>query len=47
MGLEERMINTGRRVALSGPDSAAIAEEWIEVVKRNQSMLPIDEKLVG
>jgi len=39
MGLEARM-KTGRRVALRGPDSAAIAQEWTNVAKQYQSMLP-------
>jgi hypothetical protein len=47
MGLEERMIKTGRRVALSGPDSAAIAEEWMKIAKEYRSLLPVDENLVG
>ena len=47
MGLEEHMIKTGRRVALSGPDSATIAEEWMEVVKEYRSLLPVDEHPVG
>ena len=47
MGLEEQMIKTGRRVALCGPDSAAIAEEWMKVAEQYRSILPADEKLVG
>ena len=47
MGLEERMIKTGRRVALSGPDSATIAEEWMKIAKEYRSLLPVDEDLVG
>jgi len=47
MGLEEHMINTGRRVALRGPDPAAIADEWIKVARQYQSMLPVDESPVG
>ena len=47
MGLEEHMIKTGRRVALSGPDSAAIAGEWMKIAKEYQSLLPVDENLVG
>lgn len=47
MGLEEQMIKTGRRVALGGPDTAAIAEEWMKVAEQYRSMLPADEKLVG
>jgi hypothetical protein len=42
MGLEARM-KTGRRVALRGPDSAAIAQEWTNVAKQYQSMLPDDD----
>lgn len=44
MGLEGHMIKTGRRVALSGPDSAAIAEEWIKVARQYRSMLPPDDE---
>jgi hypothetical protein len=40
-GLEARM-KTGRRVALRGPDLAAVAQEWSEVAKQYQSMLPDD-----
>ena len=47
MGLEEQMIKTGRRVTLSGPNSAIIAEEWNKAAKRYQSMLPVDENPVG
>jgi len=47
MGLEEQMIKTGRRVAISGPDPAAIAEEWIKVARQYRSMLPVDENPVG
>ena len=43
MGLEERMIKTGRRVALSGLDSATIVEEWIKVAKHYRSMLPVED----
>ena len=42
MGLEARM-KTGRRVVLRGPDPAAVAQEWSEVAKQYQSMLPDDE----
>jgi len=41
MGLEERMT-TSRRLALSRPDSAAIAQEWRDVARRYQSMMPND-----
>jgi hypothetical protein len=44
MGLEARM-KTGRRVALRGHDSAAIAQEWANIAKQYQSMLPDDEDL--
>jgi hypothetical protein len=46
MGLEARM-KTGRRVALRGPDSnsAVIAQEWSNIAKQYQSMLPDDENL--
>jgi hypothetical protein len=44
MGLEARM-KTGRRVALQGHDSAAIAQEWANIAKQYQSMLPDDEDL--
>ena len=43
MGLEERMIKTGRRVALRGRNSATIVEEWIKVAKHYRSMLPVDD----
>ncbi|KAI9513449.1 hypothetical protein F5148DRAFT_1278821 [Russula earlei] len=42
MGLEARM-KTGRRVALRGPDPAAVAQEWSDVAKQYQSMLPDDD----
>jgi hypothetical protein len=42
MGIEARM-KTGRRVVLRGPDSTAVAQEWREVAKKYQSMLPDDE----
>ena len=41
MGLEEYMT-AGRHLGLSRPDSAAIAQEWCDVAKRYQSMLPDD-----
>lgn len=42
MGLEAHM-KTGRRVTLLGPDLAAIAQEWSDVAKQYQSMLPDDD----
>jgi len=39
MGLEARM-KTGRRVTLRGPDPATVAQEWSNVAKQYQSMLP-------
>ena len=42
MGLEEH-ITTGRLLAFSRPDSAAIAQEWRDVAKRYQFTLPDDE----
>jgi len=41
MGLEEHMT-TSRLLAFSCPDSAAIAQEWRDVAKRYQSVLPDD-----
>ena len=41
MGMEEHMT-TGRLLAFSRPDSAAIAREWRNVAKRYQSALPDD-----
>jgi len=41
MGLEEHMT-TSRLLAFSRPDSAAIAQEWRDVAKRYQSVLPDD-----
>jgi len=43
MGLEARM-KTGRRVTLRGPDPATVAQEWSNVAKQYQSMLPDDEE---
>ena len=40
--LESRM-GAGRRVTLYGPDPAAVAEEWRDVAKQYQSVLPDDE----
>ena len=42
MGLESRM-RSGRRVTLFGPDPAAVAEEWRNLSKQYQSVLPDDE----
>jgi hypothetical protein len=39
MNLEAHM-KTGRRVTLLGPNLAAIAQEWSDVAKLYQSMLP-------
>jgi hypothetical protein len=41
MGIEEHMT-TSRLLALTRPDSAAIAQEWRDVAKRYQSVLPND-----
>ena len=41
MGLEEHMT-TSRLLALSHPDSADIAQEWRDVARRYQSVLPDD-----
>lgn len=43
MGLEARM-KKGRRVALRGPDLAAVAQEWSDVARQYQSMLPDDDE---
>jgi hypothetical protein len=43
MNLEAHM-KTGRRVALLGPNLPAIAQEWSNVAKLYQSMLPDDKK---
>jgi hypothetical protein len=45
MGMEEHMT-TGRLLALTRPDSAAIAQEWRDVAKRYQSVLPDDRHQV-
>jgi hypothetical protein len=45
MGMEEHMT-TGRLLALTRPDSAAIAQEWRGVAKRYQSVLPDDRHQV-
>jgi hypothetical protein len=45
MGLKEHMT-TGRLLALTRPDSAAIAQEWRDVAKRYQSVLPDDRRQV-
>ena len=42
MGLESRM-RAGRRLTLYGPDPAAVANEWRDVAKQYQSVLPDDE----
>ena len=42
MGLESHM-RAGGRVTLYGPDLAAVAEEWRDLAKQYQSMLPDDE----
>ena len=42
MGLERHM-RAGGRVTLYGPDLAAVAEEWRDLAKQYQSMLPDDE----
>jgi hypothetical protein len=42
MGLESQM-RAGRRVTLFGPDPAAVAEEWRDIAKQYQSVLPDDE----
>jgi hypothetical protein len=42
MGLEARM-KTGRRVTLHGPDPATVAQEWSDIAKQYQSMLPDDD----
>ena len=43
VGLEEYMTQTtGLALALTCPDSAAIAQEWRDVAKRYRSMLPAD-----
>jgi len=41
MELEEH-LTTSRLLALSRPDSAAIAQEWRDVARRYQSVLPDD-----
>jgi len=41
MGIEKHMM-TGRLLAFSRPDSAAIAQEWRDVANRYQSVLPDD-----
>ena len=41
MGIEEHMT-TGRLLAFSRPDSAAIAQEWRDVAIRYQSVVPKD-----
>jgi len=41
MQVEEHM-KTSRLLALSHPDSAAIAQEWRDVARRYQSVLPVD-----
>ena len=33
----------GQRVTLYGPDLATVAEEWRNLAKQYQSMLPVDE----
>jgi len=43
MGLEARM-KTGRRVTLHGPDPATVAQEWSDIAKQYQSMLPDDDQ---
>jgi hypothetical protein len=42
MGLEARM-KTGRRVAIRGPNPAAVAKEWHDAARQYQSVLPEDE----
>jgi pyruvate-formate lyase-activating enzyme len=42
MGLERRM-RAGGRVTLYGGDPAAVAEEWRDLARQYQSMLPDDE----
>jgi hypothetical protein len=42
MGLESRM-RAGRRLTLYGSDPAAVAEEWRNLAKQYQSVLPDDE----
>jgi hypothetical protein len=42
MGLESHMM-PGGGVTLYGPGLAAVAEEWHDLAKQYQSMLPVDE----
>jgi hypothetical protein len=42
MGLERHM-RAGRRVTLYGPDPVAVAEEWRDVARKYQSVLPDEE----
>jgi hypothetical protein len=41
MGLESHMM-PGGRATLYGPGLAAVAEEWRDLAKQYQSMLPVD-----
>ena len=43
MGLESHMMPGGRRVTLYGPELAVVAEEWRDLARQCQSMLPDDE----
>jgi hypothetical protein len=46
MGLES-LMRGGRPVILYGPDPAAVAEEWRDLAKKYQSVLPDDEDLAS
>jgi hypothetical protein len=46
MGLESHMM-PGGGVTLYGPGLGAVAEEWRDLAKQYQSMLPVDEDLAS